>query len=258
MPGGKAISSGGMIRRPNLADLDIATEKLLHYRLKSRKLAFRSPAEIREQVREAVEVYIGSHLGTQVATVTERNRILSKISVAANKLVAGADERHWRAKLSDAVRLLDVNGRSDLHRSLTAAARGGPEAAAGTRGIIRLLQIGDPRYPSEPGDTWLIRQTATIAGRRPFRQKGADPFLRYLVMTLAPLWTEVTGRTALSELTNDALINGAETPATEYPFAIWLDALVTSGIELAEVGSASRHPTNWEIRPSSVLRILRA
>jgi len=260
MPGGKATNSGALVRRPNLRGVDIAEAKLLAYRLNGRSGPFKEPADIEGSVREALEVYIGSHLGTEVPTATERNKTLAKISAAANKLVQGKNPNLWRPKLAAAVRLLDTGGRDRLHKSLTAAARADPTATNGSIGIVRLLQLGDEERQPEPGDEWLIKRTAEIAAQRSTRQKAGDPFLFGLVEALAPLWSEVTGRTPLSEVHEDSVQTGAEDPVIEFPFAAWIDALVTSAVEQAQGRLGNARPflhRKWEIRPGAVVRILR-
>jgi len=276
VPAKRASFTGAFLERPDLQSLEICEAHLSAARIGDPS-AVCAPAEIAPAVRDALEIYLGAHIGAPVPTTTERNKILARIATASERILASdpaGSASDWRGKLHQALKELEINGESALHRAITKADRDRPGGARGTTGVAHLRTLSLQSLPLSAEDVWLLETViAATSNRAEWVQKRAaedllnptrlqrerDSFLPLLIKTLAPLWTRATARTALSEI--DAA-NADGGPV--YPFVDWVDALLASATEHI---NKHAHPEsrihraaaerNWELRPGAVREIIR-
>jgi len=251
---GKAITAGAIVRRPDLTGMDIGWAELDEFKNKSAENIDRSK-ELEASVVGALEVYLGSHIGTPVPTATLRNIVLSKLATAAQNLAKNQKSELWRTKLHVAYQDLDINGRAMLQRSLTAKARKDGVTTIGTAALSRLPDALDP---FSDDDFWVLGSVVEIAKRGAKKMKYADPYLPELVISLQRAWTMITGRSTLIEKMLDNVDDLDSEQTKLYPFIEWVNSLIKSGIELAlesrePDSSGAEQPFKVDFLPRSAL-----
>jgi hypothetical protein len=223
MPAGKAAYRGAMIDRPSLAELDIHEGFLASARRAGYVLPDGEPSlATRDEIREGLELYLGSHRGTPPATLTERSKALRKLTSALETCLR---DEHWRSGAEEISRWIEKLGwswRHDLHRYLTDAARSGRIPADAPAEFLQWPRRGASCLP-------LVAEFCA----EPRASEWPDPYLRHLVFDLAPSWRRLTGRALRAEGADKVSLLGE-----------WVRRLVASaapGANLARTPNAVRN-----------------
>lgn len=243
----KASVRGALIKRPKVdRQIFFGTIFKEQYFLKDGR--FKEQEAIEEKIHrqgyadqacDAVEIYLGSHKGTHVLTETERISELKKVKTAAKKLhlylLEGNQKKigEWNEKLVLCVNNLALSSKDALYKALLRNSLNFyelqktmldyPLCNYGVNEIeilnfiatIKLDSLDEALfvgYDQQHSPTWL------------------DPYLPYLLITLAPVWKDITGRTVMP--TNTSRADGAKW----HPFADWVVTFVrdASAIEIKE------------------------
>jgi hypothetical protein len=215
MPKGKAVIHGGQILRPELGVFDLFPALVAVGRLDDLPPSLEAISAAREQLRDHLELYIGKHYGAVLVTATVRQTSKNRIRGAARRLARHPDDLDLRDVLKDEIATLDLNGKSELIRALNAYDR----AVGQRRSYLWLRSYLTSRRPIASDRIPTLRTMAEFADVK----TGAswkDPFLLDLVRAAAPIWKELSGRSAFRQSENTSLHR------KRYPFAKWLDRIV--------------------------------
>jgi hypothetical protein len=191
--------------------------------------------EVRATLRHALCRYRVER-ATQIPTPTTRRRMLGRIGVAAERLLKApatalrggtfVGQRLWANKLLDALQAPDLSTRMILDRHLR---KRGHDWAQLNRSLKNAAVSLPPRSSAaETAPPFLLALHALadieVDGLAPTGARFPDPPLVPLVATLAPLWCQVTGRTAgpITEL-SARVISGE---SKRHPFAGWVAEMI--------------------------------
>ena len=220
MPKGKATIHGGEIFRPELGEFDLFPALVALGRLDELPPSREAISAARELLRDHLELYIGKHYGAALVTATVRQTAKNRVSGSARRLGRHPDDLGLRDDLRDEIATLDLNGKSELARVLSAHDR----ESGQSRSYIWLRNYLTSRQPITPERISTILAVADFAEVKT-QASWKDPFLIDLVGAAAPVWKELSGRSAFHQSEN--------TPRhrKRYPFAKWLDRIVDAASE---------------------------
>jgi hypothetical protein len=215
MPKGKATVRGGLISRPELGPFEMFPGLLARGRRDGVAPSEATVDVAREQLREALEVYIGQHRGAVLVTATVRRKSKKWVAACAAGLRGAPNEQSARNDLQGAIDALDLNARDQLARFLNAYDR-----KSGTNGsyvwLRAFLNYGIPM----PLEQLPLLAALEKFGATETTASWRDPFLPDLVRAAEPIWKEATGRSPFYQADEGPQLR------KRYPFATWLHRVV--------------------------------
>jgi hypothetical protein len=220
MPKGKAIIHGGQILRPELGEFDLFPALVAVGRRDELPPSIDAISKAREQLRDQLELYLGKHYGADLVTATVRQTRKNRVRGSARRLARHPDDLDLRADLRKEISTLDLNGKSELNRALNAHDR----EVGQRRSYLWLGRYLYSKQPIAPDRILTLRAVAAFADAKT-RASWKDPFLPDLVWAAAPIWKELSGRSAFHQSENTPLHR------KRYPFAKWLDRIVDAASE---------------------------
>ena len=260
MPTGKEPCGGALLDRIPLEAVDIHEAVLKAARPTRARSPWEEPSPTtRGQIREALELYFASHLGSPPVTRTQRAPLVRSLAEAVRLYLRDGPNSVAAEKIARELTQLGWTWRNRLHRYLTSAEREGrlkrgsarsflgwpAEAAAVARleGLVLTDRVASavPRPAARDDCLPLVLEfcfapvTSQARPHPAIARRWPDPYLRHLISDLAPIWEHLTGRSRLARDVDDLCL-----------FGTWLQRLVNS----------AKITTERELRRRSMLGLL--
>src|SRR5688500_6809423 len=103
MPRGKAVVHGVLISRQVLGDFDLFPQILAEVRRDQTAPASAQISTMREQLRDAVEVYVGAHEKAELVTATQRQQAKAQLRGCARRVMRAMADMALREQLLDSI-----------------------------------------------------------------------------------------------------------------------------------------------------------